>query len=355
MGFDALHLHLRHPPPFFLAPHSSLQETSSQLEPILRPLHAKLGPIVTLRIGPRPAIFIADRSLAHQALVQKGAPPATILRVISTDQHTINPSFYGPTWRLLRRNLTSEILNPSRVRSYGHARRWVLHFLITRFELLSKSGKPVTVAMFWVLVIMCLGEKLDEEKVKDIEQVERSFLKRRGSLMKLRLLSLCNEFINAGTDTTLTALHTHISKRSCALEIKEVVGDGEDQEVKEEYLQNLPYLKAEILEGLRRHPPGHFVAPHAVTQDVVLDKYVIPKNATINFMVAEMGWDPKVWKDPMSFKPERFVNNGGEAFDITGSREIKMMPFGAGRRICPAYGLATLHLEYFGANSIWKF
>ncbi|XVF06816.1 hypothetical protein REPUB_Repub06bG0083200 [Reevesia pubescens] len=70
-----------------------------------------------------------------------------------------------------------------------------------------------------------------------------------------------------------------------------------------------------------------------------------------------MGWDPKVWEDPMSFKPERFLrsnDSGGEVFDI-GSREIKMMPFGVGRRICPGFGLAFFHLEYFVANLIWKF
>ena len=32
-----------------------------------------------------------------------------------------------------------------------------------------------------------------------------------------------------------------------------------------------------------------------------------------------------------------------------------MMPFGAGRRICPGYGLAMLHLEYFVANFVWSF
>lgn len=40
---------------------------------------------------------------------------------------------------------------------------------------------------------------------------------------------------------------------------------------------------------------------------------------------------------------------------ITGSREIKMMPFGAGRRICPGLGLAMLHLEYYVANLVWNF
>ncbi|KAJ4836653.1 hypothetical protein Tsubulata_031054 [Turnera subulata] len=119
----------------------------------------------------------------------------------------------------------------------------------------------------------------------------------------------------------------------------------------------MPYLKAVVLEGLRRHPPAHFVLPHAVTEDVVLDKYSVPKDSILTFMLAEMGWDPSVWEQPLTFKPERFLNNvnGGEAFDITGSKEIKMMPFGAGRRICPAYGLAMLHLEYFVANLIWSY
>ncbi|KAL7189525.1 hypothetical protein ACSBR1_039219 [Camellia fascicularis] len=83
----------------------------------------------------------------------------------------------------------------------------------------------------------------------------------------------------------------------------------------------------------------------------------------VNFMVAEMGWDPKVWDEPMEFKPERFLTNsggnGGETegeamvvFYVTGSNEIKMMPFGARRRICPASGLTLLHLEYFVANLV---
>ena len=179
------------------------------------------------------------------------------------------------------------------------------------------------------------------------------------------MVSLCSEFLNAGTDTTSTALewimanlvkYPQIQER-LFMEIKGVVGDGE-KIVKEEDLNKMPYLKAVILEGLRRHPPGHFVLPHAVTEDVVLDGYLVPKNATLNFMVAEMGWDPKVWEDPMEFKPERFLSGGdgrGEVFDITGSREIKMMPFGVGRRICPGSGLAMLHLEYFVANLVWNF
>ncbi|XWS58689.1 hypothetical protein CRYUN_Cryun08bG0056400 [Craigia yunnanensis] len=70
-------------------------------------------------------------------------------------------------------------------------------------------------------------------------------------------------------------------------------------------------------------------------------------------MVVEMGLDPNVWEDPMAFKLERFLNSdSSEEFDITGSKEIKMMPFGARRRICLGIGLAMLYLEYFVANLV---
>ncbi|KAJ4849738.1 hypothetical protein Tsubulata_016125 [Turnera subulata] len=437
------------------------------LEPILRSLHAKFGPIVTLRILSRPVIFVADRSVAHQALVQQGAlcadrPPASATtKIFNSNQHNISASYYGPTWRRLRRNLTSEILHPSRVKAYSPARNWVLQILKTRLESPSSSGRPVAViedfqhAMFYLLVFMCFGDKLEEEEIARIEEVQRRLLlnfgkfnllnfwptltkillrKRWNMLYKFRkdqedvliplirarmklkeeesrkmkedsdninekeiknivcyvdtllslqlpdekrkldegeMVSLCSEFLNAGTDTTSTALQWIMAnlvkypqiQDKLFREIKGVLvggGDGTQDQVKEDDLQKMPYLKAVVLEGLRRHPPGHFVLPHAVTQEVVLDdKYVVPKDGIINFMVAEMGWDPRVWEDPKTFKPERFLNisyiNGGEAFDITGNKEIKMMPFGAGRRICPAHGLAMLHLEYFVANLIWSY
>ncbi|XVF56647.1 hypothetical protein PTKIN_Ptkin06aG0136800 [Pterospermum kingtungense] len=176
-----------------------------------------------------------------------------------------------------------------------------------------------------------------------------------------KIVSLCSEFLHAGIDTTSTALqwimanlvkYPHIQDK-LFMEIEGVVGDVAE-EVKEDDLQKMPYLKAVILEGLRRHPRTHFVQPHRVTEDTVLNNILVPREGTIYFYIAELGWDPKVWKDPMDFKPERFVG-GEEVFDITGSKEIKMIPFGAGRRICPGYGLAMLHLEYFVANLVWCF
>ncbi|CAK8530374.1 unnamed protein product [Lathyrus sativus] len=425
-----------------LTPILWLRKSFSQLEPFLKTLHAKHGPIITLRIGSRPSVFIADRSLAHQALVHNSSifsdrPKALPTgKLMSSNQHNISSASYGATWRTLRRNLASEMLHPSKIKSFSEIRNWVLDTLINRLKTASESGSFTVVphfhyAMFCLLVFMCFGERVNDEKVNEIERVQRTPLlsmnrfnilnfwpqvtkillrKRWEELLKLRknqqdvllplirarkqnkgiknvvsyadtllelelkeekrklnddeIVSLCSEFLNGGTDTTATALQWIMAnlvkypdvQRKLVEEIREVISGDDNRvkkEVKEEDLQKLPYLKCVVLEGLRRHPPGHFVLPHAVTEDVVLNGYLVPKDGTVNFMVAEMGWDPLVWEDPMEFKPERFLKD--DTFDITGSKEIKMMPFGAGRRICPGYHLALLHLEYFVANLVWNF
>lgn len=429
-----------------------LGKSSTEIEAILRSLRSRFGPIVTLPIGPRSLIFVCSHDLAHQALVQKGAVFADRPKQSpATKQLNISFSGYGPTWRTLRRNLTSHILHHSQVKEFSHARKWALEILFTRLVSLSSSNDAPSgvkvvdhfqLALFSLLVLMCFGHKLEEPKIQEIEQVQRQLLlsfnrfrvlnfwprltrvllrsrwdeffslrkKQKEVLIPLirarkheqtskpftsyvdtlsnleiqdeqsntkrklteeEMVGACSEFLDGGIETTTTALQWIMAnlvkypeiQAKLFLEIKGVVGDGEEaEEVGEEHLAKMPYLKAVVLEGLRRHPPGHFVLPHSVSQDIELGGYLVPKNTIINFTVAEMNWDPKVWEDPMEFKPERFLSakegsdgDGLGEFDVTGSREIKMMTFGAGRRVCPGFGLAILHLEYFVANLVWKF
>ncbi|CAK7333751.1 unnamed protein product [Dovyalis caffra] len=150
--------------------------------------------------------------------------------------------------------------------------------------------------------------------------------------MRMEIAHLCIKFLIAGTDTIPTALEWIMAnlgkypqiQEKLFIEIKGVVGNGKE-DVKESDL-----IAKDESSDFGRPEEAHFVAPNAVAQDVVLDEYLIPKNASINFIVADMGLDPKVWEDPMAFKPDRILNTGSQEIDITGSREIKMMPFGAG-------------------------
>ncbi|KAK9051232.1 hypothetical protein SSX86_027858 [Deinandra increscens subsp. villosa] len=434
-----------------------LTTSLSNLEPALKTLKSKHGPLITLFVGSRPSIFVATHSLTHHILIQNGAVFSDRPRTFAV--RNISSAPYGPTWRLLRRNLAAELLHPARVNSYSWARKWVLHILINRLRHENGNGNGgvngvkvmdhFQYAMFCLLVVMCFGEKVDENRINEIATVQRRLLLLVGSgrfnvlgvfprlgrvlffnrwkeLLQMRsdqeqtlipliksriesmksesknerfvayvdtlvnlelpeeeggkegggkltekeMVSMCGEFLNAGTDTTSTALQWIMAnlvkfpriQRKLYEEIVAVVGppppprkDLEvEQVITEEDVQKMVYLKAVVLEGLRRHPPGHFVLPHRVMKEVEVEGYTIPQGATINFMVGEMGLDPEVWDEPMEFKPERFLVSDG-VFDITGSKGIKMMPFGAGRRICPGSDLALLHLEYFVANLVWYF
>ncbi|KAM0887962.1 hypothetical protein ACQ4PT_028641 [Festuca glaucescens] len=85
--------------------------------------------------------------------------------------------------------------------------------------------------------------------------------------------------------------------------------------------------------------------------------YLIPKGTTVNFMVAEMGRHEGTWEKAMEFVPERFLENDNKlaTVDMYGTKGIKMMPFGVGRRICAGLNIAMLHLEYFVANMVKEF
>ncbi|KAL9231225.1 hypothetical protein vseg_006479 [Gypsophila vaccaria] len=187
------------------------------------------------------------------------------------------------------------------------------------------------------------------------------------NLTEGEMVSLCNEFLNASTYLPTTELewtmanlikYPHIQAQLVE-EIKQVIGPKPNiSEIRDDELAQIPYLKAVILEVLRIHPPGHLVIPHRVERDMELNGYTIPENSSINVLVAEIGRDPNVWENPMEFKPERFISDSGKYdlnFDLAGRKEIKMMPFSVGRRMCPGNVLARLNLEYLVDNLVWRF
>ncbi|TKW29084.1 hypothetical protein SEVIR_3G372600v4 [Setaria viridis] len=140
-------------------------------------------------------------------------------------------------------------------------------------------------------------------------------------------------------------------------EINGVVASSKGGRVDDMHLPEMPYLRAVVLEGLRRHPPGRFMLPHAAAEEggATLDAFSVPRHTPLNFTLGGMAMDGTVWWDwdPERFRPERFLPGGeGKDVDLTGVKEIKMMPFGAARRICPGIEVSLLHLEYFVANLV---
>ncbi|MED6118221.1 hypothetical protein PIB30_000848 [Stylosanthes scabra] len=110
----------------------------------------------------------------------------------------------------------------------------------------------------------------------------------------------------------------------------------------------LTYLDAIVKETLRLHPIGPLLSwARLSTSDVHLSNgMVVPANTTTMVNMWAITHDSNVWADPLKFKPERFLKGeGGIDFDMKGV-DLRLAPFGAGRRVCPGknLGLATVTL-----------
>jgi cytochrome P450 len=148
----------------------------------------------------------------------------------------------------------------------------------------------------------------------------------------------------AGTDTTTSTLEWAMAEllrnpkvlKIVQSELRSTIGPNKKLEDKD--IENLPYLKAVIRETLRLHPPLPFLVPHMAMNPCKMLGYYIPKETTILVNVWAIGRDSKTWDDPLVFKPERFLESN--MVDYKG-RHFEFIPFGSGRRMCPAMPLAS--------------
>ncbi|KAF7148536.1 hypothetical protein RHSIM_Rhsim03G0105900 [Rhododendron simsii] len=182
---------------------------------------------------------------------------------------------------------------------------------------------------------------------------------RKSTPTNAEIVTLCSEFINGGTDTTGTAIEWAIARviqnpqiqTKLYEEIRSTVGD---KKVEEKDAERMVYLNAFVKELLRKHPPTYFSLTHAVTEPTKLAGYDVPTDANVEIFLPGISEDPKIWKDPARFDPDRFLT-GGEEADITGTNGVKMMPFGIGRRICPGLSMATVHVNLMIARMVQEF
>ncbi|KZV13905.1 ripening-related P-450 enzyme-like, partial [Dorcoceras hygrometricum] len=116
-------------------------------------------------------------------------------------------------------------------------------------------------------------------------------------------------------------------------------------------IPRLPYLRAIVKETFRLHPAAPLLLPHKCEQDVEINGYVIPRNAQILINAWAIGRDSSTWSDPELFTPERFI---AKETDFKG-QHFELIPFGAGRRICPGIPLASRMVHLMVATLVHNF
>jgi cytochrome P450 len=132
-------------------------------------------------------------------------------------------------------------------------------------------------------------------------------------------------------------------------ELEEVL--GKNGHVQESDISKFHYLQAIVKETFRLHPAAPFLVPHKAETDVEMCGFIVPKNAQILINVWAMGRDSSIWPNPNLFMPERFLE---QDIDFKG-RDFELIPFGAGRRICPGLPLANRMVHLMLASLVHYF
>ncbi|KAJ5970957.1 Cytochrome P450 E-class group I [Penicillium vulpinum] len=161
----------------------------------------------------------------------------------------------------------------------------------------------------------------------------------------------------AGADTTVCAIECFFLAMTLYPEVQAKAQDeidrvlGPCQLPKASDRSRLPYIDAVVKEVLRWHPVAPMGLPHASSEDDTWGEYFIPKGSLLMPNIWAMTHDSTVYRDPMVFRPERFLG--------TDERDPEFDPhdliFGFGRRICPARNLADETLYLSAAQSLAVF
>ncbi|KAK4481783.1 hypothetical protein RD792_012694 [Penstemon davidsonii] len=167
-------------------------------------------------------------------------------------------------------------------------------------------------------------------------------LQKEYDLSEDTIIGLLWDMISAGMDTTTITVEWALAEMVRNPRVQEKIQDeldrviGTDRVMTEADIPNLPYLQCVVKECFRMHPPTPLMLPHKGNTNVKIGGYDIPKGATVSVNAWAIARDPKLWKDPLAFRPERFQE---EDIDMKGT-DYRLLPFGSGRRICPGAQLA---------------
>ncbi|CAF2307139.1 unnamed protein product [Brassica napus] len=170
------------------------------------------------------------------------------------------------------------------------------------------------------------------------------------------------EMIFRGTDTVAVLIEWVLARIVMHPKVQSTVHDeldrvvGRSKAVDESDLPSLTYLTAMIKEVLRLHPPGPLLswARLSIT-DTTVDGYHVPAGTTAMVNMWAIARDPHVWENPLEFKPERFVAKEGEAeFSVLGS-DLRLAPFGSGKRVCPGKNLGLATVSFWVATLLHEF
>lgn len=132
-------------------------------------------------------------------------------------------------------------------------------------------------------------------------------------------------------------------------EIIKVIGDDLDIDPTLNQLQDMKYLECCIKESMRLYPPVPQVGRN-LDEELDLDGKIVPVGTNVNLIIFSLNRDPKYFKDPYSFIPERFSEENER-----NENPFVYIPFSAGPRNCIGQKFAMLEIKSTFCNVIRNF
>ncbi|KAF2315967.1 hypothetical protein GH714_040762 [Hevea brasiliensis] len=325
------------------------------------------GQIISLWLGSTLNVVVSSSELAKEVLKDKDQllahrPRNKPVSIMSKDGKGILWADYGPHYVKLRKICTLELFSPKGIEALRPIREGEVRAMVesifketinpdnySKILLLRKYLQPVVSNS----VTMQLARR--DKLIRAVIEAYRAE-KRNGANAKPNLLDsllgfqetygLSEESIKELLwDVTTAGLETSSIVVECAMaqlvknprvqfraqeELDKVI--GLNRVMAESDISKLPYLKCIVKEALRLHPPAPLLLPHKANSNIKIGGYDVPKGTHVHVNVRAIGRDPAVWQDPVEFRPERFLEKDVE---IKG-HDFRLLPFGAGRRMCPA-------------------
>ncbi|GLJ48358.1 hypothetical protein SUGI_1020900 [Cryptomeria japonica] len=176
--------------------------------------------------------------------------------------------------------------------------------------------------------------------------------------VKANMLEMLVAVIDTSSVTVEWAMSEMLSNHPSIMkkvqdEVERVVGK-KNKYVQETDLDELEFLRAVVKETLRLHPPLPLLLPREAIEDCQIDGYHIPRGCLVTVNAWAVSRDHNAWgNDAQVFRPERFIEMERDV-DVRG-QHFEILPFGAGRRMCPGMALGFKAVQLILANLLHCF
>ncbi|KAL2906597.1 Cytochrome P450 71D10 [Bienertia sinuspersici] len=377
------------------------------------------GPIMHLQLGEVSTVVISSPEMAREVMkthdsVMCNRPEMLVPKVVLYNSSDIALCPYGEYWRQVRKIATVELFTGRRIQEFRSSREDGVMDFMKSLVTQAKDGSVVNLTAklfaltFDLTLRMAINKKSDEAEefrklVADMTAMASGFSigdfypskefiskitgnksklqelvnrldrimdpiieehlhdkrqgKEEGDLVDI-LLKFHKDEIHHSKDFSLSTNNI----KAIVFELFSAGGETSSTLIdwticellknpEEASLDKLKYLKLLVKETLRIHSPLPCLVPRESIKSCEINGYEIPSKTRVFINAWAIGRDSRYWKDPEMFNPERFE---GSSIDYKGAH-FELIPFGAGRRMCPGMGLGIATVELVLAMLLYHF